>query len=110
MLHEITTMQDVETFIEEIAQEIDDFHPLNDFANYVYPKTHLRRYTEQEAEVRNKQLDRCFDVCAKHNPDFFTYLLELFEQVMERLAEGYTGANGGRRNAYQLDLFLRHTH
>jgi hypothetical protein len=101
-------MQDVETFIEEVAQEIDDFHPLNDFANYVYPCTHMRRYTEEEAEQRNQRLERCFDVCAKHKPDFFTYLMQLFEQVMERLAEGCTAANGSCRNAYQLDLFLSH--
>ena len=99
-------MQDVESFIEEVAQEIDDFHPLNDFANYLYPSTDMRRYTEEEAEVRNRRLEMCFDVCAKHKPDFFTYLMQLFEQVMDRLAEGYTAANGSRRNAYQLDLFL----
>lgn len=110
MLHEITTLKDVETFIEQIAEEIDDFHPLNDFANYVYPMTHMRRYTDDEAEERNKRLDRCFDVCAAHNPDFFTCLLELSEQVMERLADGCTGGNGRRRNAYQLELSLRHPH
>ena len=80
MLHNITTMQDVVTFIEQIAGEIENFHPLDDFANYTYPDSHMRRYTDEEAETRNKQLDQCFDVCATHTDDFFTYLIELFQQ------------------------------
>ena len=79
MLHEIVTLKDVHTFIEQITGEIDNFNPFEDFANYVYPETHLRRYTDEEAAIRNKHLDRCFDVCVKHTPDFFTYLLNLFE-------------------------------
>ena len=76
-------MEEVKTFIEQIAQEINDFHPLNDFADYVYPDSYMRRYTDEQAECRNKQLDQCFDVCATHTDDFFTYLIELFQQVMD---------------------------
>ena len=108
MIHDINTAQDVELFIEGIAQEIDNFHPLMDFTSYVYPGTHTMRYTAEEAEIRNRQLDRCFDVCAGYTTDFFTCLLQLFEQVMERLAEGYTGANMSRKGVYQLQLILSH--
>ena len=80
MLHEITTLKDVETFIEQIAEEIDDFHPLTDFKDYVYPDSYFRRYTDQDAEIRNKQLDRCFDVCTKITPNYFTYISRLYEQ------------------------------
>jgi len=83
MLHNITTMKDVQTFIDQIAQEIDDFHPLQDFNSYVYPDSYMRRYTEEEAEIRNKYLDSCFDVCAKQEADFFTFLIEVFHEAVE---------------------------
>lgn len=74
-------MDDVKSFIEQIAQEIDNFHPLEDFVNYVWPNSYFRRYTDEEAEFRNKCLNNCFNVCASVTPDFFTYLLKLFEHV-----------------------------
>ncbi len=79
MLHEIVTLKDVETFIEQIAGEIDNFHPMEDFTNYVYPDTYNRRYTDEEAEIRNKSLDKCFNVCARYTENFYTYLINLFE-------------------------------
>jgi hypothetical protein len=86
MLYDITTLKDVETFIGQIADEINDFHPLEDFTNYVYPESYLRRYTDEEAAIRNKQLDKCFNVCSKFTPDFFTYLLNLFQLERASLA------------------------
>ena len=80
MQHNITTMKDVRAFIEQIAEEIDIFHPLIDFKDYVYPDSYFRRYTDQEAEIRNKQLDSCFDICTKITSDYFTYILRLYEQ------------------------------
>jgi hypothetical protein len=79
MLYEITTMKDVKTFIEQIAHEIDNFHPLEDFTDYVYPDSYFRKYTDEEAEIRNKLLDKCFDVCAYHTEDFFSYLIWYFD-------------------------------
>ena len=100
------TLKDVETFIEQIAGEINDFHPLTDFKDYVRPQSYFRRYTDEEAKIRNKYLDRCFEVRVAHSPNFFSCLLQLFEQVMDRLADEHTTANESRRCAYQLDLFL----
>ena len=81
MLYEITTMNDVKTFIEQIAGEIENFHPLTDFTDYVYPDSYMRRYSDPDADIRNSLLDKCFNVCAKHTPDYFTFLLDLFQQV-----------------------------
>lgn len=79
MLHQVSTLKDVETFIEQIATEITDFHPMMDFTSYVYPDSYMQRYSYEEADLRNKHLEKCFDVCAKHTDDFFTYLLNLFQ-------------------------------
>ena len=85
MLYQITTMKGVKTFIEQIANEIDNFHPLEDFKNYVRPDTFMRRYTDEEAEARNKSLEKCFDVCAYHTEDFFSYLIWYFELMIVQM-------------------------
>lgn len=78
MEHEIKTMQDVKRFLEQIATEIDDFHPLEDFGNYTFPNTHFRRYTDTEIEQRNRCLDQCIAVCIIYTEDCFTYLTWYF--------------------------------
>ena len=79
MQHDITTMEDVKSFIEQIAGEIEDFHPLADFTDYVYPDSYMRRYSDSDADIRNSLLDKCFNVCAKHTEDFYSYLIWYFE-------------------------------
>ena len=56
-------MEDVKAFLEIIANEIDNFTPSANFTNYVYPETHMRRYTDEEAQIRNDNLDKCIAVC-----------------------------------------------
>ena len=85
MLHNIITMKDVKDFIEQIAQEIDNFHPLDDFHDYVYPDSFMRRYTDEEASNRNIQLEMCFDVSARHTEDFYSYLIWYFELVRAQM-------------------------
>ena len=79
MQNDIRTMDDVKAFIEQIAQEISNFSPYDDFKNYVYPQSFIRRYTDEEAEIRNKTLDKCFQVCEVHTDDFLEYLEWFFE-------------------------------
>ena len=110
MLHEITTMQDVRAFLEQITDEIDNFHPLQDFADYTITGTHMQRYTEDEAAERNMYLEECFNVCAKHTPDFFTYLLRLAEDISDPLnkqAKAHAGANSNNPYTYQLSSSCR---
>jgi len=81
MQHEITTLKDVETFIQQVAAEIENFHPLEDFTDYSLKDTYARRYTDEEAQYRNECLEQCFVVCARFTPDYFTYLLNLFQLI-----------------------------
>lgn len=80
MIPEITNIMGVRRFIELLAGEIDNFHPLEEFSSYVYPDSYFRRYTDEEAEIRAKCLENCFEVCATITPDFYTYLIKLFEK------------------------------
>jgi hypothetical protein len=83
MIQEINNIQDVETFIKQIASEIKDFHPMLDFSQYIDPETNQPRYTKEESAVRQELLDCCFDICATQTDDFFTSLLQLFQQSGE---------------------------
>ncbi len=56
-------MEDVKAFLKIIANELDNFSAFDDFANYVHPETHMRRYTDEEAQIRNENLDKCISVC-----------------------------------------------
>jgi len=79
-------MEDVETFSTQIAGEIKDFHPQYDFRLYINPETNQPRYTEEESVVRETLMDKCLDEVAKHNPDLYTYLLEVFNLALDKLA------------------------
>jgi len=81
MIQNIDTIDDVVTFIKQIAGEIKDFHPLEDFGRYIDPVTNRPRYSEDEATMRNELLNCCFDVCATEDADFFTFLLALFQET-----------------------------
>jgi hypothetical protein len=111
---DIMDLQDVETFLEQIALEIGNFHPMQDFNSYVYPDSYMGRYTEEEAEITNKLLDRCFDVCARVTPDFYTYLLQLYKLVcaeMHHEAKRSRIRDAAKRdtfNPFQLTLGLPH--
>ena len=70
MLTEIQTIENMEQFFKElILVENLNFHPDEDFRNYVHVDTGLPSYTEAEAEVRNRLLDQCFDICEKLQAD-----------------------------------------
>ena len=114
MLYEITSLEDVQAFIEQVAGEINNFHPLTDFTDYVYPDSYTRRYSDEEAAIRNTRLDKCFDVCASVTPDFFSYLLDMFNDVSAGIHHEkkrtliHAGANRSYSNPTQLSLLLPH--
>ncbi len=86
MLHEINNLKNVKAFIEGIAEEINDFCPLKEFTSYVYPDSYFRRYTDEEAEIRETRLERCKEVCEWSMGDFFEYMIWYYNVVMVRKA------------------------
>lgn len=87
MITLIQTTSDVEKFINcLILEENLNFHPDEDFRNYVLLDTGLSSYTEEEAELRNHLLDECFDVCEKYEADIYQIGIEiLFNQLTSKL-------------------------
>lgn len=78
ILHSINTLTDVESFIQQVAAEIDDFHPMMDFATYTRRNGRNTRYSPQDAAMRNDRLSRCIDVCLRHTMNAYGYLLDLY--------------------------------
>lgn len=87
MIQQIETVEDVIAFISQIAGEIKDFHPMEDFRWYVEPTTQQARYTDEEAELRNQQIEKSKDVLAPFNADFYTFLLDVYEMASDKLAQ-----------------------
>ena len=78
MIQEIKTVEDVRTFFNELLAEGLNFHPDDDFANYLNCDTQEQTFTEEEAAKRNRQLTQSFDVCEKEGIDIYEVCIEIF--------------------------------
>lgn len=67
MIQTITTIEDVKTFFLQLLEEGVNFHPDEDFANYINGETKKDTYTRQEADLRNRMMDESFAVCEQNN-------------------------------------------
>lgn len=65
MIQTIRTIDDVKAFFNDLLEESLNFHPDEDFANYINGETKEDTYTKQEAEMRNRLMDEAFAVCDK---------------------------------------------
>jgi hypothetical protein len=79
MLNSIHTLSDIETFFIYLIQEESlNFHPDEDFKNYINIHTHLPSYSPEEADIRNELLDTCFEICEKEGADIYAIGLQFF--------------------------------
>ena len=77
MLKEIKNLNDIEAFAKELINESVNFHPDEDFNNYVNLESKLPTYTKEEAKLRNNLLNQCFEVCEKEGVDIYDYTMEI---------------------------------
>lgn len=78
MITEILTIGDVELFIKQLIAEGTNAHPDDDFNNYVNIETGVPAYTTEEAETRNRLMEKCFDVCEEAGQDVYSVMQEIF--------------------------------
>jgi hypothetical protein len=83
MISTIHTVADVEAFFQHlINKESLNFHPDEDFRNYINLATHLPSYTLDEANLRNELMDACFGICEIEGVDIYNIGIELlFEKL-----------------------------
>jgi hypothetical protein len=77
MVRRIKNSKDVAAFAKQIISEGVSFHPDDNFNDYVVFKTGKPCYTKKQAEDRNKQMDKCFEICEKERIDIYSIMLEV---------------------------------
>ena len=78
MIQEIIPVADVRTFFNELMAERLNFHPDDDFSDYVNYKTNEQTYTEDESAERNRLLTQSFEVCERLGEDIYDVCIEIF--------------------------------
>ncbi|PBI83548.1 hypothetical protein BSF41_45340 [Flavobacterium sp. ACN2] len=76
MIAKINTLEDVHIFAEQLIGEGLNFHPDDDFNDYVNLVTNKASYNKIEADVRNKLMDECFEICKKNNIDIYKLMMK----------------------------------
>jgi hypothetical protein len=78
MIGEIKNVEDVSTFVIQLVAEGLNYHPDDDFNNYVNTETGEPSYTPEQALIRNTLNDQCFEICEKHGADIYDISMEIF--------------------------------
>jgi len=79
MITAINTISNVEQFVKHLVQvEKLSFHPDDDFKGYV-TNSNQTFYTAQEAELRNKLMSDCFEVCEREKVDVYGVVMKVVE-------------------------------
>ena len=77
MLKQIKTTKDVVAFAKQLIKEGVNFHPDDDFNDYINLETEKPTYTKDEAEFRNELMNQCFAVCEKNGVDIYDTMSEV---------------------------------
>jgi len=78
MMKSIHTISDVETFFSYLLHEESlNFHPDEDFKNYINLETALPSYSPEEAELRNSIMICCFEICENEGVEIYDIGLQL---------------------------------
>ena len=78
MIQQIQTIEDVKEFFQCLLDEDLNFHPDNDFNDYINGQTRLPTYNKAEVQIRNDLLDQAFIICDQSNVDIYELCCEIF--------------------------------
>lgn len=83
MIKEINTIEDVKLFAFQLVNEEKlSFHPDNDFSDYINLETSEPAYSEEEVQLLNQQIEKCFDICEQFSADIYELMGQpLFEKM-----------------------------
>lgn len=69
---DIKTVEDVKLFFRHLVNERQlNFHPDDDFTNYIDRKSQSLLFTKDEAKKYNKLMELCFGICKRENADIY---------------------------------------
>ena len=73
----ITSVEDVRTFFHHLTDERNlNFHPDDDFRDYIHLETHVPSFTDEECDTYNRMMDESLAVCEAANADIYEIGLE----------------------------------
>ena len=68
----INSVKEVEKFFQYLVEERKlNFHPDEDFMNYVSYSSGERTFSDEECQLYNRLMDECFEVCKKAEVDIY---------------------------------------
>ncbi len=80
----ISSVEDVKAFFHHLVNERSlNFHPDDDFAEYVNHTDGNPTFSESEVTLYNRLMDESFDVCEKDNVDIYEIGLAELQPSME---------------------------
>lgn len=59
-------MDDVKAFFQQLLEESLNFHPDEDFTNYINVETREDTYSPEDADLRNRLIYEAFVVCEQN--------------------------------------------
>ncbi len=77
MLTRIHSPKDIVAFAKILISEGTNFHPDNDFNDYINLETQQPTYTKTEADFRNELMKQCFSVCNQNGIDIYDTMSEV---------------------------------
>lgn len=77
MVTRINNSRDVIAFANQLVKEGVNFHPDEDFRNYINIETSEPTYTEKDAELRNLLMTQCFTICRESGIDIYDTMSEV---------------------------------
>lgn len=80
MLSEIKSIKDVCEFVAQLVEEGLNYHPDEDFENYVNIETGEPSYTPEQVCLRNRLNIQCFEVCESTCVNLYDISMEVFLQ------------------------------
>jgi hypothetical protein len=78
MIAEVKSLENVTEFVTQLVAEGLNYHPDDDFENYVNIETGEPSYTPDEVALRNRLNAQCFEVCESAGADIYDLSMEIF--------------------------------
>ena len=80
----ITTVADVKAFFHHLVNERKlNFHPDDDFADYISLDDQTPTFSDEEVAVYNRLMDESFDICDTAGVDIYELALQELESVLK---------------------------
>ena len=77
----IASVEEVTQFFKFLVDEKSlNFHPDDNFAEYVHNQTQEPFFSEAEVKLYNRLMDECFAVCADSNYSIYDLGLEILKK------------------------------